>query len=260
MGALNRRAEAIIPITAGENLTDKEGYFYKLDGSNEAVLCSAVTDVPHGIILQGAAADKVISAQPFGNGGTVEVKLGADVTDLRKLLQLRADATAGPNAGTGARTLVAMPLETGVADEKIECVLIPPRAIAAGAGVQIWPIQIFLAAITSAVDVVTEVTPGFAFELVSATFVVTQPVTTGSKLATLNFEIGSTNVTGGTVALTSANCTPLGVKVAGAAITAGYTGSATDTISVEASSVTAFAEGSGVLLLAIRNLDTANLG
>lgn len=100
-------------------------------------------------------------------------------------------------------------------------------------------------------DVLTTLTPGFHGRIKSLDFAVGVPVTTAAKLSTLNAEIGTTNLTGGTVALTSANCTPLGKIVAGAAITAAAAFTNTDTISIEASSTTAFVEGDGYLLLTL---------
>lgn len=130
--------------------------------------------------------------------------------------------------------------------------------IAAGVGINTVAINLPLVGITGNVDVVTNYTPGYAFKILSVDFVVTKVVSTGGKAATLNLEIGTTNVTGGAVALTSANCTPLGALIAGSAVTANNTGTASDTISVEASSVTAFAEGDGSLLIRLQNMDTAN--
>jgi len=130
--------------------------------------------------------------------------------------------------------------------------------IAAGAGCYVLSVPVNLASITGAGDVLTNFVPGHKFKILKETFAVTVAVTTGSKAATLNSEIGTTNVTGSAVALTSANCTPLGALVAGGAITAANTGSATDTFSVEAASVTAFAEGAGVYLALIQNMDTAD--
>jgi len=112
-------------------------------------------------------------------------------------------------------------------------------------------LPIDLANITGAGDVVTDYTPGFAGRIIKNDFVVNDAVTTASKAATLNAEIGSTNVTGGTLALTSANATPLGVVVGGAAVTAANAFEASDTISIEAASVTAFSEGSGYILLTL---------
>lgn len=100
-------------------------------------------------------------------------------------------------------------------------------------------------------DMVTSFTPGFAGRIVSTQFVTDVVASTASKLATLNLEIGTTDLTGGTVALTTVGCNTKGKIVAGAAITAGNTFTASDTISVEASSVTAFVEGSGSLQIVI---------
>lgn len=123
-------------------------------------------------------------------------------------------------------------------------------------GVYILPVYINLASITGAGDVLTNYIPGHAFKILSVDWRQMIPVTTAAKLATLNLEIGTTDLTGGTVALTSATCTPMGVAVAGAAITGANVGTATDSISIEASAVTAFAEGTGTLLIEIQNTDT----
>ena len=76
-------------------------------------------------------------------------------------------------------------------------------------------------------------------------------VTTAAKASTLNLEIGTTNLTGGTVALTSADCDGKGEAIGGTAITAGNVFTASDTISVEAASTTTFIEGSGSLFAVI---------
>jgi hypothetical protein len=131
------------------------------------------------------------------------------------------------------------------------------NTFAAGVGVQTLAINLNLADIAAG-DVLTNYVPGYRFKVLDVDFHVLKPVTTAARAATLNLEIGTTNLTGGVVALTSANCTPAGAQVAGSAITAANVGAATDSLSIEAASVTAFAEGSGVLLIAIQNLDTAD--
>jgi hypothetical protein len=118
-------------------------------------------------------------------------------------------------------------------------------------GEEVLSFPVTLATIGGAVDVVTNWSPGFAGRVVAVAFVVTTPVTTAGKAATLNLEINTTNLTGGLLALTSANATPLGKVIAGTAITAGNQFEADDTISVEAASVTAFTEGAGVLLVTV---------
>lgn len=108
-----------------------------------------------------------------------------------------------------------------------------------------------LASITAA-DVVTGFQPGIDGVIESTWFVVDKAVTTAAKLATLNWEIGTTDLTGGTIALTSAAATPKGKVIAGSAITAANTITRASLISLEASSVTAFSEGTGTVYLAIR--------
>jgi len=131
------------------------------------------------------------------------------------------------------------------------------RTAAAGVGIQTLAFFMNLADIANG-DLLTNYVPGYRFKILKADFRVLKPVTTGAKLATLNLEIGTTNLTGGAIALTSANCTPAGVAVAGTAITADNVGTATDSFSVEASSVTTFVEGNGWLLVSIQNMDDAD--
>jgi hypothetical protein len=126
------RAAAILAIAAAADLTGKEGFPYKLDAENKAVLCSAITDVPHGIILAVTPDGLEITAAVLGgNHGTVGVKLGAAVTDLRKMLTIRADGTAESDDAAGARVGFALPLEVGEAGEIIECVVFRPRVTVA---------------------------------------------------------------------------------------------------------------------------------
>lgn len=101
-------------------------------------------------------------------------------------------------------------------------------------------------------DVVTEIRPGVAGYITHMEFVTGVAVTTAAKAATLNAEIDTTNVTGGTVALTSAALTPKGARVASARITAANRLEKTSKLSIEASAVTAFVEGDGWLLIKIQ--------
>jgi len=98
-------------------------------------------------------------------------------------------------------------------------------------------------------DIVTTFTPGFNGRIIDADFITTVVAPTASKVSTLNFEIGTTNVTGGTIALTTVACNTLGKIVAAAAITAGAAFKSSDTVSVEAASTTTFVEGAGVLVV-----------
>ncbi|MER9685907.1 hypothetical protein [Mesorhizobium sp. M0139] len=124
-------------------------------------------------------------------------------------------------------------------------------------GVSLLAINLNLADIATG-DLITNYVPGFAFRIIGIDWRTIKPATTAAKLATLNLEIGTTDLTGGLVALTSANCTPAGAAVAGTDITGAFTGTATDSISLEASAVTAFVEGNGVLVIKLQNLDSVN--
>jgi hypothetical protein len=127
--SLFARESGVIPIKVAVTgaLDGKEGHFYKLDASNQAVAIAATTDVPHGVILAVNVAGTEISAAPCGGGyPPVKLKLGANVTDLRKDLTLRADGSVESDDAAGARVVVARPLETGLDDELIAANLIFP--------------------------------------------------------------------------------------------------------------------------------------
>lgn len=100
-------------------------------------------------------------------------------------------------------------------------------------------------------DIVTTFTPGFHGRVKALSFVTNVVASTASKLSTLNLEIGTTNLTGGAIALTTASCDTMGEITASAAITAAAAFTDTDTISVEASSTTSFIEGDGSLLITL---------
>jgi len=122
-------------------------------------------------------------------------------------------------------------------------------------GEKLLMFPIDLASITAGQVIGALVMP-FGGKIKSVEVMVNKPATTGSKLATLTPRItpaggSAAALTGGVVALTSANCTPMGAQVAGSAVTAGNSFNAGDAIDVQGSSVTAFVEGSGTLILTI---------
>lgn len=132
MSTLFARGNAIIPLAAAVSLLGLEGYFYKLDATGKAVALAAATDVPHGLILATSADGLEISAAVLGgNHGPCRVKVGTNVTDLRKDVTVKADGSVAPDVGTGtARVMVARPLETGNVGELIQAVLIYPLVLA----------------------------------------------------------------------------------------------------------------------------------
>lgn len=91
-------------------------------------------------------------------------------------------------------------------------------------------------------DVVTEFVPGFAGTILKTFAVCTKAVSTDSKAALINFEIGTTNVTDGTIALSGKYA--LGAVVDNSVNpSAKNTFTSTDKLSIEASGVTTFSQG-----------------
>ena len=128
----------------------------------------------------------------------------------------------------------------------------------ANVGYSFLCLPVDLASITAAGDVVTTVTPGFPGWVQKWFWVTNVAVSTGGKLATLNLEVNAVDikmpdgVTNSTISLTSAAVTPIGKVIAGTAVGQGWAKfDKDDTISVEASSVTAFVEGSGTVVLVV---------
>jgi len=101
-------------------------------------------------------------------------------------------------------------------------------------------------ALLTAADFVTELVMPTAGKIVSWGYVLGKVVSTGSKDATCNLEIETTNLTGGVLTLSSAICDTQGEYVPATAITAANTFAAGEKISIEVTNPTAtFVEGSG---------------
>lgn len=88
-------------------------------------------------------------------------------------------------------------------------------------------------------DMITNFTPGFGGRITKWYWVVDNAMAASGKTTTLNLEIGTTNVTGGTLVIASNTLTTKGeVQAQASAFTAGTIFNRTDTISVEASATT----------------------
>jgi hypothetical protein len=126
-----------------------------------------------------------------------------------------------------------------------------------GIGLQQVPLLCDLADIAAA-DLLTAFLPGFNGRIVQIDAYIARAATTAGRGATLTPKVGSTNVTGGGLVLTSANCTPLGARVAGAAITALNAFTASQTIGLVGSALVGggFAEGRAWIMLTLANDDT----
>ena len=111
-----------------------------------------------------------------------------------------------------------------------------------------WSFFIDLPELTDA-DIVTSFTTPHAGVIEKVSFVTHDPAADPAKLSTLNLEIGTVDVTGGVLALTTAKCDTLGKIVAGTTVTAANVFAAGALISVEAASTTTFTEGNGTLVI-----------
>ena len=225
------------------------------EGSAVGITAGYARALTAGDIFVGFACGKVVEATAADGGAVVQVfKAGivdltitsVAVTDVGKPVYASDDGTFSLTQGASSYIgVVEKYVTTNTASVAFEAT---PAGAVANKIYGTWSFRVDLAEITDG-DVVTGFTPGHAGTIEKFEFVVVDPVSTGSKLSTLNLEIGTVNTTGGLLALTSANCTPLGKIVAATAITAANTFGATDTISVEAATTTAFAEGNGTLII-----------
>ena len=113
---------AILSFPTTEDLSEKEGYVVIADGTAGNVkLATAADGTPVGVITTPAdGTEDNVSVAVTGFAGTVRVKLGA-ACDAFESLTLMADGTV---EGAGAGTIVAKAMESGVADELVEAVLV----------------------------------------------------------------------------------------------------------------------------------------
>lgn len=236
--------EVLLEAAASNSYASKRYYAVQLDTTAAGVKAQLPTVAGTGVF--GFMQD-IPAAGEVGRvrtrGRTLAV-LGGTVTAGDKLTT-HSDGTLVLAAG--ADRVCAIAMESGVAAETKVVEIVEGMPFADHAPhTKILPLD--LASIANG-DVLTNYTPGYKGRIKKVSVAVTKPATTAAKAATLNMEVGTTDLTGGVLALTSANMTPLGNVVAGTSITGGNTFSATDTISVEAASVTAFVEGQAALII-----------
>ena len=229
-------------VIAGADLSAKQFYCVKLNASGQSILSGAGENAL-GIQQDKPGLGQVGSVCCLGKSMGI---YGASVTAGQNLA---SDASGKLVPATGSDAVVAVAAESGSADE-ICSVYVVSRATSGAIQKSILTIPVKLAKVAAG-DVLTEFTPGFPGRIIKASFAVTDPVTTAAKAASFNLEINSANLTGGSLALTSANCGTLGAVVNASAITGNNIFDSDDTISIEASGVTAFAEGEGIVLLVL---------
>lgn len=221
---------------AAADLSTKQFYAVKINTSGTISLCSVAGEKAFGILQNKPTSGKVCEIALMT--GVVQAILGGTVDEGDPLT---VDENGKLVVGYGADRKIAIAIDAGVSGDIVQVLMQDGQAFCQhGPHTKTFH---FKHAKFANGDMVTTYTPGYAGRVKKISVVVTDPVTTAAKLTTLNLEIGTTDLTGGAVALTSANQTPIGAVVAGTAITAGNTFSAIDTISLEASATTTFIEG-----------------
>lgn len=132
------------------------------------------------------------------------------------------------------------------------------NTLAAGAGITTFFFTHTFIGGTSAIDVLTNFTPGFKFKILSVVAATSVLLVGASGSRVFNLEIDTTDVTGGVVTVPIANAA-VGVVTAGTAITALNTGTAAQTISIELQNGgTAFTAGMITFAITVQNMDTAD--
>lgn len=128
------------------------------------------------------------------------------------------------------------------------------NTIAVGSGYGLLAVRLTLASLANSQEY--QFDPGFAGKLISINARVIEAATTGSKLATITGRVAAGALGGGgVVALTSANCTPIGAQVAGTAITGAQAFTNAQTVGFTVGSVTTFVEGAIVVEMLLQNTD-----
>lgn len=132
--------------------------------------------------------------------------------------------------------------------------------LAAGVGVTTLTFVVDLVTLTTlASELMTDYVPGYAFKILAVDFIVTDAGAGAGATQTINLEIGSTNLTGGVINPTLANTATPGALVSGTAVTANNTGTNASTLSIEvAAGGTIFTSGTGIILVKIQDMDSAN--
>lgn len=123
-GGTLTRDNALIPMTPNEDQTGKVGFVVKADGTtaNKAVLITAITQTPLGIIVDGdTTSGKTTVAICGSTAGTCWGALSASpgTVNAGTLLEITVNGTMKAS-GTSTAMNAAVALQSGSANEIIE--------------------------------------------------------------------------------------------------------------------------------------------
>lgn len=116
---------AIVPMTPTADHSTNKGYLVT-NSSGSAALNTSATVPALGVILDGEPTSGQDSiALLGGNHGTVKLKAGGTIAKFAKVQQ-KTDGTVQTDAGTGARVIVGVAMESAVSGDLFEAMLIYP--------------------------------------------------------------------------------------------------------------------------------------
>lgn len=231
-------------VAANADLSTKQ-YLGVYLTSGKAAVCATAGMRIHGVLQNEPEANEIADVAVTG---FAKVQFGGTVA-ADTLISVAADGQFIAASGGDDYYTCGISIDAGTDGSVGWAYLFGPGNQFKQSAQHTYTLPVFAMADIADGDVVTAVTPGYAGTIEKVYWIQGTPVTTASKASTLNLEIGTTDVTGGTIELTSAACTPLGTIIDGAAITAENTFTSTDTISLEASSTTTFVEGAGTVVI-----------
>lgn len=209
--------------------------------NNTAVLASAAGQSIIGVLRNepdsGEACEIVVA-------GVAKVICGGTVTRGDRL---SVDGNGAFVTASGAGMVCGVALQSGTSGALIS-MLIDKRPLSR----QSFAFTVGLATIANAQDIVTSFPLPGVGRIVGFHYVADVATTTAGDGMNLNLEIGTTNLTGGVLGLTSANTDAIGEVVSASAITANNVYAAGALLSIEAASgAGTFAEGSGTLIVEV---------
>lgn len=236
-----------INIPAAASFLEKRYYLVKIDSNGKAALAGAGENAV-GVLQKPAIANEACVIMTLGISKVIyggNVTAGSNITP---------DAAGKAVTAGGTDAVVGVALESGSANN-IGTVLLVTRTATGTTGLaksnSVISIPVDLAQYAATGDIATTYIPGFAGTIKSVAFMVTEAGAGTDAEVDVNLEVGTTNVTGGVVALTLAGTATVGAVVAGTAITDNAGFLATDSISLEATVTTAFTGGKGTFLITV---------
>lgn len=166
--------------------------------------------------------------------------------------------SGGKLAAAGATGALSAALPTALTDNSTGTA---SNTIAAGTGCFTLAIPHTFETGVGAGQVCTEYVLGFAFKILAWSFIADVPGVGAGASRVFNMEIGTTDVgtVVSTVTCTEASTSAKGEQTTGTAVSGANTGNAGSSFSIEvAAGGTQFTAGSGVFLVQIQNMDSAN--